>query len=572
MFSDALPFIRFAILTSFVALGCSSAFSQNHAERYILDGKLKDLQRFSQSSYHDTLHQPDSGINLKRVYTAHDSAYFFIGFTSARPLNLTGGEPREGQVYLYLDLDRKRKTGYLTGALGADVSIDFTRKVVRYNGTPESTTKLDQAGIRVMPTLSSRTFELAISRDIAFEEDTFELSKPFRFQLADKRGQETLPTYDTAFSYAFQGKPIPQARPIPMSRAQNADLRVVSHNTLDNGLTNEERAPALRRIYQTLKPDVLTLNECWDVSAAKAKRFLNRTLAQDRDEAWNTIKMDEGNIIGARYPIADKWQIAEDMRLTAARIAHPDQPFLLINAHLSCCDQNKQRKAQTRALMTFLEDGHEEGGRLTLEPGTPILVAGDMNLVGKGLTLRMLQGDTTRQQAFKPDWDYTPLAVVSNPHTHGHLNYTWQSLQSGWPAGKLDYMLYTSSAATPLRSYTLNTALMPDSLLNSMVLKANTTERASDHYPIVTDFTLSPPASTRPQRPLPAMLSAGLHTIPLSSGVEQIRIYNRKGALKLSQSPKEQIKLNLTDWQKGRYYVAYQQANSKQVMPLLVGP
>jgi endonuclease/exonuclease/phosphatase family metal-dependent hydrolase len=341
---------------------------------------------------------------------------------------------------------------------------------------------------------------------------------------------------------------------------------------LDNGLTNEKRTPVLSRIYQTLNPDVLALNECWEVSAARAQRFFNQNLQLEGDEEWQAVKLDEGNITVSRYPVAEQWQIADEMRLTAAKLRHPAGPLLLINAHLSCCDQNAQRKEQAKALMAFLEEAHQSGGRVALKPATPIIVAGDMNLVGEGRTLSMLTGDTTLQQAFKPDWDYTPLQVVSNPHTHGHFNYTWKSLETGWPAGKLDYMLYSSSVLKPARAYTLNTSLLPDSLLSQLRVKANATDRASDHYPLVTDFIIGESRGPAETRLLPGRLGHSSYSFNLDPAIRQVNIYNRQGKAVYDQNPDQALRLDLTGWQSGIYYVAYKKDGASQVESFMVGP
>ena len=560
-------------LIGFFAVANHVANSQNRADRFIVDGNLSDFKQVPHQHYTDTSQQPDSGINLQQVYMTHDEDYFYLGFTSERKLNLTGGKPRQGQVYIYLDIDRKRKTGYLTGGLGGDFSIDFTRKIVRWNREPETTIQLDQAGVRVMPTLSAKTYEVAIARTIAMEADTVRLDGTIDFQLSDERTQETLPAYDSTFTYTF-GKPrVEQPAPLPLSKAPEADLRVVSHNTLDNGLTNEKRAPVLSRLYQTLNPDVLALNECWEVSAAKAKRFFNQNLQLEGDKAWQAVKLDEGNITVSRYPIAEQWQIADEMRLTATQLAHPSGPLLLINAHLSCCDQNDKRKAQAKALMAFLAEAHQEGGRLDLAPGTPIIVAGDMNLVGEGQTLRMLTGDTTMQQTFKPDWDYTPLQAASNPHTHGHFNYTWKSLETGWPAGKLDYVLYTSSVLKPARAYTLNTSVLPDSLLSQLALKANATDRASDHYPLVTDFTVGESSGSSQPGFLPGKLGHSSYSFNLDPAVQQVNIYDRQGKAVYDQNADQPLQLDLTQWKTGVYYAEYRMRGaSPQVESFMVGP
>ena len=549
--------------------------SQNHADRFLIDGDIGDFKEVPHHFYKDTMFHPDTGINIRQVYTAHDDRYFYIGFTSQKTLNLTGGNPRKGQVYLYLDTDQKRKTGYLTGALGADITVDFTRKIVRWNQQPESAIQLDQAGIRLMPTTSDTTFEVAIARKVNVEHDTVHLDDRISWQIADQRGDETLPAYDSAFQYRFKGQKVAASKPIELAKPAEDGFRLVSHNTLNNGLINEDRAPYLRRIYRFLKPDVVTLNECWDVSAPKAQRFFNTQVTKNQSKSWHAVKLDEGNIILSRYTMGRKWHINDSFRLSAAMVQHPDEPFMLINAHLSCCDQNQKRKKQARALMEFIDDAQEPGGRLSIQSGTPIVVAGDMNLVGEGITKAMLTGDTTAIKGFKPDWDYTSLNIAGTPHSHGRFTYTWQSLESGWPAGKLDYICFTGSVLNLINHYTFITQKLPDDLLKQGTLDAHTTSNASDHYPLVADFRFqaAQEGDTGFKQLSPYLDQSSSHTISFDKKMQHVAIYNQYGKLMMEEEDRGQILLPLAKWPAGKYYIKLKQMQgTERVQSFLLTP
>lgn len=560
-------------MTFVISGNLQKTFSQNHADRFLVDGNVSDFRDVPYHSYVDTVFKTDSGINLQSVYMAHDDENFYLGFTSERSLNLTGGSPRKGQIYIYLDLDNNRKTGYLTGALGADITIDFTRKVVRWNKQPTADLKLDQAGIRVMPTASKKTYEVAIDREIPIEtKDTALLDKTIQWQLADQRSDETLPGYDTAFQYSFEGQTVPPFKGTTLTPHSSTDLRLISHNTYNNGLISDKRAPTLKRIYEVLRPDVLTLNECWDISAKRAKRFFNQKLPINNSREWHAIKLDEGNITIAKYPFKNQWLLEKDMRMSAAMVDHPVRDFLLINAHLSCCDKEQERQNQAKALMNFLEDAHTPGGRLNISKTTPIIVAGDMNLVGSGRTLKLLTGDSTRSKFFKPDWDYTPLQVLSTPHTHGHFTYTWQSLESGWPAGKLDYIMYTSSVLSPKKGFTLNTNQIPDSLLSKTKLKSKATSTASDHYPLVADFSFDPYQSSRIGKKLPYRLRQDTYHFRFAENIREVAIYNANGKMIQQYKPKKSLNLNLRSWETGRYYARFKGTKGSEVQAFFIGP
>ena len=54
---------------------------------------------------------------------------------------------------------------------------------------------------------------------------------------------------------------------------------------------------------------------------------------------------------------------------------------------------------------------------------------------------------------------------------------------------RLDFIFYTSSVMSTAKSFTLQTEIMSNERLESYGLLWNETKNASDHFPIVADFT-----------------------------------------------------------------------------------
>ncbi len=160
------------------------------------------------------------------------------------------------------------------------------------------------------------------------------------------------------------------------------------------------------------------------------------------------------------------------------------ESLLFINAHLSCCDKEDKRQKQVKALREFIRSAQKDGGKLSLSPNTPIVIAGDFNLVGKQETLTMLKSRTTGEPTFNQ------LNSVKGRITNSLMTYTWENTESQWPAGKLDYVFYPKNELKVLKSFTLNTANVRDTILRSSSLTDSTTQLASDHFPLVADFSL----------------------------------------------------------------------------------
>jgi hypothetical protein len=67
-----------------------------------------------------------------------------------------------------------------------------------------------------------------------------------------------------AFSIGEDQVPLPA--PIPLERYYADDIRILTYNTLWNGILEPDRQPRFKRIIQALDPDVIALQEHsdWD--------------------------------------------------------------------------------------------------------------------------------------------------------------------------------------------------------------------------------------------------------------------------------------------------------------------
>ena len=70
---------------------------------------------------------------------------------------------------------------------------------------------------------------------------------------------------------------------------------------------------------------------------------------------------------------------------------------------------------------------------------------------------------------------------------------TWQSPQrTGFGPSRLDYVIYTDSVLSPVKSFVLATDSMDPKTLKRHGLKRGDTVEASDHYPVTVDFRFPP--------------------------------------------------------------------------------
>jgi len=118
-----------------------------------------------------------------------------------------------------------------------------------------------------------------------------------------------------------------------------------------------------------------------------------------------------------------------------------------------------------------------------------------MNFVGSNRQRKtLIEGDIDNESSygedFLPDWD-SSFMEDAKPLTVGYpASFTWNSDFSSYPKGRLDYMIYTGSVLQKENSYVLFTRKMDFQTLDKFQLNSQDSDNASDHFPIVVDFSL----------------------------------------------------------------------------------
>jgi hypothetical protein len=169
--------------------------------------------------------------------------------------------------------------------------------------------------------------------------------------------------------------------------------------------------------------------------------------------------------------------------------------MLFIAAHLRCCTADASRQIEVDRIVSFMRDARTAGGVITLPADTPIVIAGDMNLVGWRRQLEtIVTGDIVDNATYgadsPPDWDGTSLAVPPSRHLDGRASYTWRSDTSTFYPGVLDWIFYTDSVLTLHNHFILETRTLLPATLTANGLLFDDIPVASDHAPRVADFTV----------------------------------------------------------------------------------
>jgi endonuclease/exonuclease/phosphatase family metal-dependent hydrolase len=433
-----------------------------------------------------------SGIDFRTIYAADDQDWAFLRFDTTTEIQGDEGN----SVVFALDTDENPGTGFPVGSLGAELvwRLGERRGFVYPSGSP---VEIGHASIGLVlgPTVSGEDFELALSRSAEPEGMTLFQGPGFDvFIWDDDNGDAAGP-----YSYSFAGgeQPVPS---ISLTRDDPDHIRICAYNVQNDGLfSGGAREAALDRILNAVDPDVWVFCEVWDHNAGEVADRVEEFLPSGPGESWSAVKLDAGNVVVSRLDILDAWEIFPGNRLTAVLVdARPlyDSDLLVVANHWSCCTADQNRQAQADALIAFLRDARTPGGTLDLEPETPIVAAGDFNLVGWRRQLETLvTGDIADNGTWgpdsPPDWDGSDFDIATARHPDARFVYTWRRDNSTFYPGRLDYFCYSGSVVTLHNNFTVETRNMSPESLGDAGLLWDDTEVASDHGPVVGDLSLN---------------------------------------------------------------------------------
>jgi len=450
-----------------------------------IDGDFDDWQNASLIFEIDHLAPAPDGVHVKRIWGANDGRFMFLKIEVDREITLLENNP----LVLLLDSDNDPATGYDPDNVGAELRWVFgNRQGTFHYGSDVHTIQFPHIRLRTAPTVTSNKFEIAIGRDThpngftpLFQEDTFTI----HFQGDDG-------SHATA-EYTFDPEPVPSPEPIPLGRFDESDLRVLAFNAWNDKLFIEQFTDEYRRILEALDPDIIAFQEIWDHNAEQTAQRVEALLPARDDFQWHAVKLDRGNVTVSKYPILDSWhilvgdQLSDQHRLTATLIDLQDvynSNLLLVNVHLRCCSGGENHRwNEVAALADFINDAREEGGSLHLAEGTPIILAGDFNLVGSNGQLAAIETDIF-------DWDGSGFERVRARQTEKRMHYTWRNDNSAFSPGKLDYIFYSGSTLALKNKFTLQAEEMSPEQRAIYGLEYGDTQTASDHLPHVADFEL----------------------------------------------------------------------------------
>ncbi len=472
----------------FALIFCLSAVHLSaQSGTFQMDGFFDD---WKEVNFTEKTPTPSDAIDLIELAVANDEQFLYLRIKVDREILL-----QQSDIRLWIDADNDPNTGRQLGNMGAELFYHFGDRFGFFLDQPINHYEI---GLNALPTYSSDEFEIRISREAVPGGLRPLITSPdIKLLLASTaHSMDAIPEEETV-SYAFEEGPFPAYVPIPLEKISNEHLRLMSYNVLfDRPLETAYRG-SFQRIVRAVEADIFCFNEFFDGSAGQVKALIDEALPLGTAEGWYATKQDADNVVVSRFPIIQAFSVTNLGNITACLIDLPESyqtDLLVIAAHFSCCELEESRQLQADAVAALIEEAKNPGGRIDLPEQTPIILAGDLNLVGfrqqrTTLLTGAIQNPIFFGTAGPPDWDDSSLADLTPLHTEQALATTWINPFSSFAPGRLDYFIYSDSRLEAPRSYVLQSRALPADKRSSAELLFGDTD-FSDHLPLVGDFKI----------------------------------------------------------------------------------
>jgi len=481
-----LMIYRSVVLFTLLLL-CQSLISQN---QIWLDEDVVDWEGITTGNIDPVNDNSNNTIDFVGMHVNNDEEFLYIRLKLTADLDIQ----ENNELAVYIDTDNDASTGLSIDGIGADFRYFFGQRNgnVTINGQQKSIGHYDM-GVVSLPTVTSDYFEICIRRSGILDANNFEMQDKIQLFFKDNRTNGDRVPDLGGFDYSMNN--LSQELPQYQISKGSELLRVMSFNVLQDGIFDNQQKEPIKRIIKATRPDVIGFQEIYDYSGAQVMAVIEDLFPSDD---WYQAKVSPDIITISKYPITNTFSTDGNGFFL---IEHPTRDILFCNAHLPCCDKDSDRQEEVDKMMAFIRESKKENSTIPLVENTPIVIVGDMNLVGlKRQQTTLVTGDIKNVNLFgadfNPDWDETPF-MDAIPYTTGYPGaITWSNPFSSFGPGRLDYIIYSDSQLELENSFVVNTARMDSELLSDLDLQSSDSNEASDHFAVLADFKFVPTVST----------------------------------------------------------------------------
>lgn len=424
---------------------------------------------------------------LKTLCLADDADYLFLKLEFTRKVNLQAGN----RITLDLDVDDDPASGLRKGRLGVDASFTFgERRGWIFSGQDTLSIQYESLGLVTAPTMESTIFEIALSWPASKELMTLGFgTKPMRLSVADE--SDGSPPLIAA--YIPQRPARPGLPPISLEKEDPTHLRLVTHN-VNRRHFNPEKRDAFSRVYQALQPDILLLQEAYEGTATEILDYFRMAVGAPLSGRWYAYKAgEEATVLLSPFPAAAVVPLGNSAAYILDLTAPYTGKLVLIALSMPCCDLDGARQAEADMIMAFIDNLKTGKTQEHIPVGTPIILAGDANLVRRTeqyttLTMGDIQDTLAYGPGAPPDWDGSPFLDLLPYHLQRPMAYTWRG--SGFFPGRLDFIFYSDSVLKIGRNFVFDTVGLPEEVLSRYGLQERDAPDTYKHQPVVADLIL----------------------------------------------------------------------------------
>lgn len=489
----------------FLFLASCFSFSQN--TQINIDSQFDDWENIF--SFEDEFNDI-GGVDFKSISITNDDKFLYIKFETFEEIDLLDMEFNGEELYdveIFIDTDNDSQTGFVPAYnenIGCELGIMFNQRYVWYNEpSPDVQISLYDVGIFPAPTVTSDQFEIAIDLKSEYDGSLLFPNSEIKIQLRDWISGDNIPNINSEIIYNINSKYL-DYQPININKDSSNLIRLTAYNVLNNGLDDNNRIDKLKNILQVLDSDIFAFSECYQTSQETVKNILDNILPVSNIGGWFVKKKDGDDLIlASKFPIIQDWpdESSGIKKMHPCLIDLPDDIYakdlLIINSHMSCCDNDVARQEQADDFVNFILDAKTPGGIIDLDEGTPFILCGDLNLVGLSQQLKtILTGEIINTDDYGfgggMNWSNNELKDQVCMHTELPLSYTWRDISydvGSYPYGKLDYIIFSDDVISSQKSFSVDTEFISQQSLNTNNLN-NDDSSGSDHLPITVDFDI----------------------------------------------------------------------------------
>ena len=471
--------MKFKLLVLVFALMFSSALSQEISENIMIDGKFSDWVDFP-SVYVDKKGDGDEGgVDFRTLKMTDDDKYIYFYIETGKELSIQNSEG----LKIYIDADNDYTTGEEKNRLGSELIWNFEEKKGRFVGSSTTGIKHPDLDLYIAPTVTSDRFEFLISKSIKHLGKPVFINKTIGVAL--KNSSDRIPDKNDVIEYKFKNNARNYDK-VELNEPAGTDIRLMSYNVLFDNPFKDELYEPFSRIINAVDADIIGFQEIYDHSAQETLEFVSEIT----NEEWFTAKAEPDLVVLSKFSIIDVFEIDGSGAFLIDLPETLGEEFLLINAHLKCCNNDHIRRKQVNKIMKYIS---VLKNRNKLRPFTPIFIAGDMNFVGdyrQVLTLLEGQLEEKTDERVEPDWNSTAFTDIYAPVPNMPVKFTWNDPESNYSPGRLDYVIYSDDVADILNKFVLFTPTIKEDELREHNLFTDDAVQVSDHFPVVVDIKL----------------------------------------------------------------------------------